>query len=123
MVENLSRRTLLRLSLGAAAAAGVASLTGCGGALSSGSDGAGAGGRKVRIGFIALTDCASLVMAKELGYFAELGLDVELIKQASWPVTRDNLLNGSIDAAHCLFSMPMSVATKIGGSGTTDLKI
>jgi nitrate/nitrite transport system substrate-binding protein len=123
MVENLSRRTLLRLSLGAAAAAGVAGVAGCGGALSSRSDDTGSTGRKVKIGFIALTDCASLVMAKELGYFTELGLDVELIKQASWPVTRDNLLNGSIDAAHCLFSMPMSVATKIGGTGTTDLKI
>jgi nitrate/nitrite transport system substrate-binding protein len=99
-------------------------LAGCGGALSAGSSsGSGASGRKVKIGFIALTDCAALAMAKELGYFTELGLDVELIKQASWPVTRDNLLNGSIDAAHCLFSMPMSVATKIGGSGVTDLKI
>jgi nitrate/nitrite transport system substrate-binding protein len=123
MVDNLSRRTLLRLGLGVAATAGVAGLTGCGGALSSGSNRTGGSGRNVKIGFIALTDCASLVMAKELGYFADLGLDVELIKQASWPVTRDNLLNGSIDAAHCLFSMPMSVATKIGGTGVSDLKI
>jgi nitrate/nitrite transport system substrate-binding protein len=123
MVDNLSRRTLLRLGLGVAATAGVAGLTGCGGALSSGSSRTGGSGRNVKIGFIALTDCASLVMAKELGYFAELGLDVELMKQASWPVTRDNLLNGSIDAAHCLFSMPMSVATKIGGTGVSDLKI
>jgi DNA-binding CsgD family transcriptional regulator len=122
-VDNLSRRTLLRLGLGVAATTGVAGLTGCGGALSSGSNRTGGSGRNVKIGFIALTDCASLVMAKELGYFADLGLDVELIKQASWPVTRDNLLNGSIDAAHCLFSMPMSVATKIGGTGVSDLKI
>ena len=31
--------------------------------------------RKVKIGFIALTDCASVIMAKELGYFAERSLD------------------------------------------------
>jgi nitrate/nitrite transport system substrate-binding protein len=78
--------------------------------------------RKVKLGFIALTDCASIVMAKELGYFAERDLDVSVEKQASWPATRDNLLNGGIDGAHCLFSMPFSLATGIGGQGTA-LKI
>ena len=78
--------------------------------------------RKVKLGFIALTDCASIVMAKELGYFAERDLDVSVEKQASWPATRDNLLNGGLDGAHCLFSMPLSVATGIGGQGTA-LKI
>ena len=78
--------------------------------------------RKVKLGFIALTDCAPLVMAKELGFFANHGLDVELIKQASWPATRDNLLTGQIDGAHCLFSMPFSVASGVSGSGT-DLKL
>src|SRR5882672_2743363 len=80
--------------------------------------------RKVKLGFIALTDCSSIVMAKELGYFAERDLDVSLVKQASWPATRDNLLNGQIDGAHCLFGMPFSVATGIGGTaGNTALKI
>ena len=78
--------------------------------------------RKVRLGFIALTDCASIVMAKELGYFAERDLDVSVEKQASWPATRDNLLNNGLDGAHCLFSMPFSLATGIGGQGTA-LKI
>ncbi|HUP68479.1 MAG TPA: CmpA/NrtA family ABC transporter substrate-binding protein [Acidimicrobiales bacterium] len=78
--------------------------------------------RKVKIGFIALTDCASIIMAEKLGYFAERDLQVTIEKQANWPGTRDNLLNGQIDAAHCLFSMPLSLATGIGGSGTA-LKI
>ncbi|MGH9179346.1 MAG: CmpA/NrtA family ABC transporter substrate-binding protein [Acidimicrobiales bacterium] len=78
--------------------------------------------RKVKLGFIALTDCASIVMAKELGYFEERGLDVSVEKQASWPATRDNLLNGAIDGAHCLISMPLSLAAGIGGQGTA-LKI
>lgn len=78
--------------------------------------------RKVKLGFIALTDCSSLLMAKELGYFAERGLDVELVKQANWPATRDNLLSGQIDGAHCLFSMPFSVASGVSGSGSA-LKI
>jgi len=80
--------------------------------------------RPVKLGFIALTDCASLIVAKELGYFEDRGLDVTLEKQASWPATRDNLLTGQIDAAHALFSLPFSVATGIGGTaGNTDLKI
>ena len=41
--------------------------------------------KKVKLGFIALTDCGPLVMAKELGYFQQRGLDVSLEKQASWP--------------------------------------
>lgn len=77
--------------------------------------------RKVKLGFIALTDCASIVMAKELGFFADRNLDVEVIKQASWPATRDNLLNGQIDGAHSLFGMPFAVATF--GGASRDLKI
>jgi len=79
--------------------------------------------KKVKLGFIALTDCASVVLAQELGFFEKRGLDVEVAKQESWPVTRDNLLSGEIDGAHCLFSMPFSVATKVGGDGSRDLKI
>ncbi|MGH9267319.1 MAG: CmpA/NrtA family ABC transporter substrate-binding protein [Acidimicrobiales bacterium] len=79
--------------------------------------------RKVRLGFIALTDCASIVMAKELGYFAERDLDVSVEKQASWASTRDNLLNNEIDGGHVLFSMPFSVATGIGGAGSRALRV
>jgi nitrate/nitrite transport system substrate-binding protein len=79
--------------------------------------------RKVKLGFIALTDAAPIIMAKELGYFEERSLDVEVLKQASWPALRDALLNNQIDGAHCLFSMPFSVATGIGGNKSLDLKI
>jgi len=81
------------------------------------------GTRPVTLGFIALTDCAPLIAAKEQGIFDKYDLDVRLEKQASWPATRDNLLTGKIDGGHVLFSMPLSVAAKIGGKGSTDLKI
>ena len=84
---------------------------------------AGMSGAPIKLGFIALTDCASIVMAQELGYFKERGLNVEVIKQASWPATRDNLLSGQIDGAHCLFSMPVSLAAGIGGQPEQVLKI
>ena len=79
--------------------------------------------RKIKLGFIPLTDCAPLVVAKELGLFAKYGVDVELEKEASWAVVRDKLLNGEIDGAHCLFSMPLSVYTGIGGKAGSEMKI
>ncbi len=66
--------------------------------------------RKVKLGFIALTDAAPIIMAKELGLFEQYRLDVTVSKQASWPALRDALQNGQIDGAHCLFGMPFSVA-------------
>ncbi|HEY9634576.1 MAG TPA: CmpA/NrtA family ABC transporter substrate-binding protein [Coleofasciculaceae cyanobacterium] len=67
--------------------------------------------KKAKLGFIALTDAAPLIIALERGYFKKYGMDeVEIVKQASWPVTRDNLELGSgsggIDGAHILSPMP-----------------
>lgn len=78
---------------------------------------------KVKLGFIALTDAAPIIMAKELGMFAARGIDASVEKQASWPALRDALLNGQLDAAHCLSSMPFSVATSVGGAGSRELKL
>jgi nitrate/nitrite transport system substrate-binding protein len=79
--------------------------------------------RAVKLGFIALTDCASILMAQELGYFAERDLDVTIEKQASWPATRDNLLTNQIDGAHGLYTLPLSVATGIGGDKRRDILV
>ncbi len=81
------------------------------------------GKKIVKLGFIALTDCAPLVMAKELGLFAKYGVEVQLTKEASWAVIRDKILNGELDGAHCLFSMPFSVYTGIGGKAGSEMKI
>ncbi|NCR39309.1 MAG: ABC transporter substrate-binding protein [Microcystis aeruginosa W13-11] len=64
-----------------------------------------------KLGFIALTDSAPLIIAKEKGLFAKHGMpDVQVMKQASWAATRDNLELGSagngIDGAHILSPMP-----------------
>ncbi|MCX7621537.1 MAG: ABC transporter substrate-binding protein [Acidimicrobiales bacterium] len=66
--------------------------------------------RKVKLGFISLTDCAPLVVALEKGFFAERGLDVTLENGKSWPTVRDKLASGEFQAAHALFSLPLSVA-------------
>jgi nitrate/nitrite transport system substrate-binding protein len=77
----------------------------------------------VKLGFIPLTDCAPLVAAKELGLFQKYGVNVVLSKEASWANIRDKVLNGELDGAHCLFSMPLSVYTGIGGKAGSTMKI
>ncbi len=128
----MDRRTFLRLAgMAAATPAAGALLAACGAppdktrpAAQTGSTSqGGSADRRVRLGFIALTDCSSIVMAKELGYFAERGLDVSVEKQASWAATRDNLLNNEIDGGHVLSCMPYSVATGIGGNGARSLRV
>ncbi|OIN60742.1 CmpA/NrtA family ABC transporter substrate-binding protein [Arsenicibacter rosenii] len=77
----------------------------------------------IKLGFIPLTDCAPLVAAKELGLFQKYGVDVQLSKEASWANVRDKILNGELEGAHCLFSMPMSVYTGVGGKAGSEMKI
>lgn len=60
-----------------------------------------------KLGYIALTDSAPLIIAKEKGLFAKFGLpEVEVEKQASWGATRDNMFlgggSGGIDGGHIL---------------------
>ena len=71
---------------------------------------------KATLGYIALTDAAPLIAAKERGIFAKYGLpDIEVSKQASWGGTRDNLVlgggAGGIDGAHILTPLPYLIHT------------
>jgi nitrate/nitrite transport system substrate-binding protein len=77
----------------------------------------------IKIGFIPLTDSASVIMAQELGLYKKYGVDVVISKEASWANVRDKLLVGELDAAHCLFGMPFSVYEGIGGPKGKELKI
>lgn len=80
-------------------------------------------GEVIHLGFIPLTDCAPIVMAKELGLFEKYGVNVEVTKEASWANVRDKILTGELDGAHCLFSMPFSVYTGVGGKEGSEMKI
>jgi nitrate/nitrite transport system substrate-binding protein len=116
MSENGSGKISRRLVLKSAAA--TAALTGIG-ALAPKPLYAASGApetTKAILGFIALTDSAPLIVAKEKGLFAKYGMpDVEVVKQASWGTTRDNLVLGSagngIDGAHILTPMPYLIST------------
>ena len=61
---------------------------------------------KARIGIIALTDCSSIVMAHELGFFKKHGIESTISKEASWAVIRDRLTLGENQATHMLLGMP-----------------
>jgi nitrate/nitrite transport system substrate-binding protein len=78
---------------------------------------------KIKIGFIPLTDCASVVMAHELGLYKKHGVDVEVSKEASWATVRDKVLTGELQGAHCLFGMPFSVYTGAGGQAGQEMHI
>jgi nitrate/nitrite transport system substrate-binding protein len=117
-MSSLSRRKFLITAAGSAA--GAVWLSACGGkSTDSGSAPAPAAGgadapevKGATLGFIALTDAAPLIIAKEKGFFDKHGMpDVKVVKQTSWAVTRDNLELGSgsggIDGAHILSPMPL----------------
>ncbi|ENW91029.1 MULTISPECIES: ABC transporter substrate-binding protein [Acinetobacter] len=60
---------------------------------------------ELQIGYIPLLDCVAILWAKQRGFFADAGLNVELLKEPSWASLRDRLAFGFMDAAHCLSAM------------------
>lgn len=77
----------------------------------------------MRLGFVALTDAAPVLMAQELGLYAARGVRVELVRHASWPALRDALLSGALDAAHGPASLPLSVLSGLTGGPAERLPI
>jgi nitrate/nitrite transport system substrate-binding protein len=61
--------------------------------------------KEVKIGFIPLTDCASVVMASVLGLDQKYGVKIIPSKEASWAGVRDKLVNGELDFAHVLYGL------------------
>jgi nitrate/nitrite transport system substrate-binding protein len=72
--------------------------------------------KTVRFGIIALTDCASIVMAHELGFFKKFGIDSVVSKEASWAAIRDKLSLGENQATHMLLGMPLASTMGLAGS-------
>src|SRR6187397_2888773 len=72
--------------------------------------------KTMRFGIIALTDCSSIVMAHELGYFKQFGIESVISKEASWAVIRDKLSIGENQATHMLLGMPFASTMGLAGS-------
>lgn len=69
---------------------------------------------ELRFGFIKLTDCAPIVIAKEKGFFEEEGLQVEVIAQPNWKQLLDNVITGELDGAHMLSGQPLAATIGFG---------
>ena len=78
--------------------------------------------REVKIGFIPLTDCASVVMASVLGIDEKYGVKIVPTKEASWAGVRDKLINGELDLSHVLYGLIYGV--HLGAAGPrTDMAV
>ena len=93
---SMSRRTLVKAAAASTAAGLVPGLQSA--VYAQGSDKPEK--EEVRIGFIPLTDCASVVMASVLGFDKKYGIKIVPTKEASWAGVRDKLVNGELDMAH-----------------------
>ena len=69
---------------------------------------------ELNIGFVPLTDSAPLIVAEEMGFFEQEGLQVQLRKQNSWATLRDKLHAGILDAAQMLAPMPIASSLGLG---------
>jgi len=105
---SLTRRSLLKAGA-ATALTGLATQ----GAWAAGSDKPEK--EEVKVGFIPLTDCASVVMASVLGFDKKYGIKIVPSKEASWPAVRDKLVNGELDASHVLYGLIYGVHLGVGG--------
>ncbi len=68
--------------------------------------------RHLRIGFVALTDAAPLIVAQERGLFSRHGLEVDLSREVGWATIREKIIYGELHAAPAL--APMLWATQLG---------
>ncbi|CAN7297097.1 ABC transporter substrate-binding protein [Acidovorax sp. LjRoot129] len=71
--------------------------------------------KEVKIGFIPLTDCASVVMASVLGIDKKYGVTIIPTKEASWAGVRDKLVTGELDFAHVLYGLVYGVHLGLAG--------
>ena len=70
---------------------------------------------EVKIGFIPLTDCASVVMASVLGFDQKYGVKIIPTKESSWAGVRDKLVTGELDFAHVLYGLVYGVHLGLAG--------
>jgi len=71
--------------------------------------------KEIRVGFIPLTDCASVVMAAVKQFDRKYGIKIIPSKEASWAAVRDKLLSGELDAAHVLYGMVYGLQLGVAG--------
>ncbi|WP_413528787.1 CmpA/NrtA family ABC transporter substrate-binding protein [Rahnella inusitata] len=71
--------------------------------------------KEIRVGFIPLTDCASVVMAAVRGFDEKYGIKIIPSKESSWASVRDKLVSGELDAAHVLYGLVYGLQLGVSG--------
>ncbi len=113
---NHDKRDFLKKTAGLSAAAAIMSLVPPGVRNSAWAAGSDAPEKTdVKIGFIPLTDCASVAIAAEKGFDKKYGIKITPSKEASWAGVRDKLVNGELDASHVLYGMIYGLQLGAGG--------
>jgi ABC-type nitrate/sulfonate/bicarbonate transport system substrate-binding protein len=69
---------------------------------------------RVVAAFVPLVDCAALVVARERGFAAAAGIELDLVKEPSWASLRDHLTLGHVDCAHALSPLPVALTLGVG---------
>lgn len=77
----------------------------------------------LNLGYMPLSDCASLVVAATQGFAQPYGLTLNLKRQSSWAGLSDKLLSGELDAAHALYGMVYAIQLGISGAPATDMAV
>jgi nitrate/nitrite transport system substrate-binding protein len=70
----------------------------------------------LKIAFLPITCATPIIMSDPLGFYEKHGLNVELMKYASWSVVRDAAIAGELDAYHMLAPMPIAMSLGLGSS-------
>jgi ABC-type nitrate/sulfonate/bicarbonate transport system substrate-binding protein len=60
----------------------------------------------LQVGFIPVSDCAPLIVARESGLFDKYELNVELRRETAWANIRDRVICGELDAAQAPATLP-----------------
>ncbi|CAO96768.1 CmpA/NrtA family ABC transporter substrate-binding protein [Erwinia tasmaniensis] len=71
--------------------------------------------KEIRVGFIPLTDCSSVVMAAVKKFDEKYGIKITLCKESSWASVRDKLVSGELDAAHVLYGLVYGLQLGVSG--------
>jgi ABC-type nitrate/sulfonate/bicarbonate transport system substrate-binding protein len=71
----------------------------------------------IRLGFVPLSDCAPMAVAKELGIFARHGLHVKLSRELGWASVRDKMFYGDLDGAQSIAGIAFAL-----GMGFSELR-
>jgi ABC-type nitrate/sulfonate/bicarbonate transport system substrate-binding protein len=77
----------------------------------------------IELGYMALTDCASVVVAATQGFAQPYGLHINLRRQHSWTGLQGKLASGELDVAHALYGLVYAVQLGISTGAPRDMAI